>query len=117
MQFAEWILFNYIRDDIEVYDISGILKRKASTKIFKDENFTGQIIVSEENYKVYGLYKYGSIIQLREIDIKTGNCLSIYKIPSYPYIENIKLIGNQIYFLFKKKVNQEYKQLYRMELL
>lgn len=109
-------VFNYIRDDIEVYDISGILKRKASTKIFKDENFTGQIIVSEENYKVYGIYKYGSIIQLREIDINTGNCISIYKIPSYPFIENIKLIGNQVYFLFKKKVNQEYKQLYRMDI-
>jgi hypothetical protein len=109
-------VFNYIRDNIEVYDISGILKRKASTKIFKDLNFTGQIIVSEENYKVYGIYKFGSIIQLREIDINTGNCLSTYKIPSYPFIENIKLIGNQVYFLFKKKVNQEYKQLYRMEL-
>lgn len=109
-------VFNYIRDDIEIYDISGILKRKASTKIFKDKNFTGQIIVSEESNKVYGIYKVESIIQLREIDINTGNCLSSYKIPSFPYIEKIKVKGNQIYFLYKKRVNQELKQLYKMRI-
>jgi hypothetical protein len=109
-------VFNYIRDNIEIYDISGILKRKASTKIFKDKYFTGQIIVSEESNKVYGIYKVESIIQLREIDINTGNSLSSFKIPSFPYIENIKVKGNHIYFLYKKRVNQKLKQLYRMRI-
>ncbi len=109
-------VFNYTKENIEVYNLTGNLKRKANCTFFKDENFTGKIIISDEN-KVFALYKIGSIIQLREIDIINGTIKKTFNIPSYPYIENIKLTGNQIYFLYKKRVNQELKQLYRMELV
>lgn len=110
-------VFNYVKDNIEVYNLNGILNRKINSSFLKDEYFTGKIIVSFESNQIYALYKIGSIIQLREIDIINGRIKKTINIPSYPFIENIKLIGNQIYFLYKKKNNQELKQLYRMELV
>ncbi len=110
-------VFNYLKENLEVYNLNGILKRKIKTDFYKDKTFTGKIIVSEEFNRFYAVFNIGSIIQLREIDILNGKIKTTIDIPSYPFIENIKLTGNQIFFLYKKKVYQELKQLYRMDLL
>lgn len=110
-------VFNYTKSTIEVYNLNGIFKRKANISFNKDIYFTGKIIVSSENNKTYAVYNRQSIIQLKEIDLNNGGLKETISIPAFPFIENIKVAGNEVYFLYKKKMNQEMKQLYRMELV
>ena len=57
-----------------------------------------------------------SIILLKEVDITTGIVKQQISIPNFPFIENIKITGNRLYFLYKKNLNEELKQLYTMQI-
>ena len=65
---------------------------------------------------LYAVYKEGSIISLKEVDVISGNLKPSINIPNFPFIENIKIAGNQVYFLYKKAINEELKQLYTLQI-
>jgi len=67
--------------------------------------------------KVYTRFRQDGITSLREIDLKSGALINNITIPEFVHIENIRINNNIIYFLYKEKINQEYKQLYRMAIM
>ncbi len=110
-------IFNTISNTIETYNDEGKLINKTEAVFIGNKNYTGKIIKNESEKKLYAVYKEQSIISLKEVDVLTGALKSQITIPSFPFVENIKVSGNQVYFLYKKKFNEELKQLYKMDIL
>ncbi|MFZ4401416.1 MAG: carboxypeptidase-like regulatory domain-containing protein [Bacteroidales bacterium] len=109
-------IFNSVENTIEIYDAEGRRKNKITSNYMADKNYTGKNIKEENGKRVYAVYKNKSTIQLKEIDLTTGLLKQQISIPDFPFIENIKITGNQIYFLYKKNLNEELKQLYTMQI-
>ncbi|MFZ4402238.1 MAG: carboxypeptidase-like regulatory domain-containing protein [Bacteroidales bacterium] len=107
-------VFNSTTNTIEMYSAEGRMIQKSKAKFISDKNYTGKIIKDESKKKVYAIFKDQSIILLKEVDLVTGELKPQISFPDFPYIENIKISGNQVYFLYKKKLNEELKQLYTL---
>ncbi len=108
-------IFNSTTDSMELYTEYGKKIKNVPAKFLKDKNYKS-IIRDEEAHKVYALYKTNNIYSLNEININTCETKSQQIIPGYAFIENIKVSKNEVFFLYKKNINEEYKQLYRMPL-
>ncbi len=109
-------VFNSLSNTIEIYTADGRLVNKTETKFMDDKHYTGKIIPDENGNKLYAVYKVQSIILLKEVDVITGLLKPQISIPDFPFIENIKIAGNQVYFLYKKNMNEELKQLYLLRI-
>jgi hypothetical protein len=109
-------VFNTTNNSIEMYTAEGRIINKSEAKFINDKNFTGKVVRDESGKKLYAVYKEQSIILLKEVDVISGLLKPQISIPDFPYIENIKIAGNQVYFLYKKNVNEELKQLYTMQI-
>ena len=108
-------IFNTAVDSLELYSETGKIIKKAPALFLADKNYKS-IIRDQEAKKLYALYKCNNIYSLSEININTGTTKSKISIPNYPFIENIKVSKDEIFFLYKKNINEEYKQLYKMPL-
>jgi hypothetical protein len=108
-------IFNSTTDSMELYTEYGKKIKNVAAKFLSNKNYKS-IIRDEEAHKVYALYKTNNIYSLSEININTGETKSQQAIPGYAFIENIKVSKNEVFFLYKKNINEEYKQLYRMPL-
>jgi hypothetical protein len=111
------IVFNPIENKMEVYDKDGRILHKADANFLTEKYFKEKLIKSEEEEKIYAVFMKNAIIQLKEIDITSGKTINQINIPDFPYIERIKISNHQVYFLYKRKINEEYKQLYTMPLI
>lgn len=109
-------LFNTITNTIETYNTEGKIINKSEAKFVNDKKFTGKIIKDESGKNLYAVYKEGSIISLKKVDEINGSLKSSINIPNFPFIENIKIAGNQVFFLYKKTINEELKQLYTLQI-
>ncbi|MEI6697284.1 MAG: carboxypeptidase-like regulatory domain-containing protein [Bacteroidota bacterium] len=109
-------LFNTITNTIETYNTEGKIINKSEAKFINDKKYTGKIIKDENGKALYAVYKEGSSILLKEVDVISGNLKPPINIPNFPFIENIKIAGNQVYFLYKKTINEELKQLYTLQI-
>ena len=109
-------LFNTITNTIETYNTEGKIINKSEAKFINDKKYTGKIIKDENGKALYAVYKEGSSISLKEVDVISGNLKPSINIPDFPYIENIKVASNKVYFLYKKTINEELKQLYTLQI-
>ena len=109
-------VFNSITNTIEIYTSEGRMIHTSTTRFINDKNYTGKIIKDENEKKLYAVYKEQSIITLKEINVISGQLQSKINIPDFPFIENIKITDDQLYFLYKKNINEELKQLYSMQI-
>ena len=108
-------IFNTAVDSLELYSETGKIIKKVAASFLADKNYKS-IIRDQEAKKLYALYKCNNIYSLSLININTGTTKSKISIPNYPFIENIKVSKDEIFFLYKKNINEEYKQLYKMPL-
>lgn len=109
-------IINFVNSQIEIYDIEGKELDIIPIEFNNYKNIREKIIVDDVSKKVYALFKKGAITTLREINLKTGQLTSSIHIPEYPFIENIKVRDDVVYFLYKERINEEYKQLYKLNL-
>ncbi|NVN96421.1 MAG: carboxypeptidase-like regulatory domain-containing protein [Bacteroidetes bacterium] len=109
-------LFNTITNTIETYNTEGKIISKSEAKFINDKKYTGKIIKDENGKALYAVYKEGSSISLKEVDVISGNLKPSINIPDFPFIENIKVASNKVYFLYKKTINEELKQLYTLQI-
>ncbi|MEI8084740.1 MAG: hypothetical protein WCG93_00860, partial [Paludibacter sp.] len=58
-------------------------------EFIKDKAYIGKIIKDENENKIFAVFKVESIIQLKEINILTGELKPQIIIPNFPFIENI----------------------------
>ena len=79
---------------------------------------SGVVLTStdEVKNKVYALFIKSGITTLREIDLKSGELTRSIAIPNFAFVQNIKVRDDVVYFLYKERINEEYKQLYKLAL-
>lgn len=109
-------IINFVDSQIEHYDMDGKEIDIVPIEFNDFKNIKEEILIDEASRKVYSLFQKNAITTLREIDLKTGNLTRSIQIPDYAFIENIKVRDDVVYFLYTERLNDEYKQLYKLRL-
>jgi len=109
-------IINFVESQIEQYSSEGEELKVIHIEFNNNKNIKEKIYIDEVKSKVYAIFKRSGITTLREIDLKTGKLTASIQVPSYSFIENIKIRDDVVYFLYKERINEEYKQLYKLAL-
>ncbi len=107
-------IINFVESQIEHYNSDGEEIEIIPIDFNNHQHIKEKIIIDEVSKKVYAFFKRSAITTLREIDLKTGQLTNSIQIPNYAFIENIKVRDDVVYFLYKQRINEEYKQLYKL---
>lgn len=108
------LVFNQTDTTIKTYNIEGKLINKYINNFLINPEFNGNILIDEN--KVYIIFNKNSITYIGEYNSETGNLGEKIVISDFPYIEKIKIFKNNLYFMYKKKIDEDYKQLYKMHI-
>ena len=109
-------IINFVESQIEHYNSDGKEIEIIPIEFNNHQYVKEKIFIDEVSNKVYALFKKGATTTLREINLKTGELTNSIQIPNYAFIENIKVRDDVVYFLYKQRINEEYKQLYKVAL-
>ncbi len=110
------LIYNFIEGKIEEYDQKNRLINKASVTLHTMKGFTEEMIIDPVSEKVYVLFQYNGISTLCRINPKSGEIVEKTTIPSFPFIENIRIYDDYLFFLYKKQSHFEYKKIWRMKI-
>jgi hypothetical protein len=110
------LIYNFIKGEIEEYDQKNKLISKASVTLHTMKGFTEEIIIDPVSEKVYVLFQYNGISTLCRINPKSGKIIEKITIPSFPFIENIRIYNGYLFFLYKKRSHFEYKKIWRLKI-
>ncbi len=120
-------VFNFPEDVIELMDPKGKVYRTVPITFHKehDENllaslltaivpvselkWRGKILADEYYRNVYTVFEKNGMVQIRKIDLETGNLTRSYDLP-FPFPEKIQIYKGDAYFLIKTDgVNDKWK--------
>ncbi len=110
-------IFNFPDSVIEFYSDSCKLAKEVPISFSQTGNWKRKIFVDDAKGKVYAMFRKNGITTLKEISLKNGELLNTVVIPEFPFIDNIKVYNNNVYFLYTEhnEIN-EFKRLYRMKI-
>lgn len=110
-------IFNYADSLIEFYSDSCKLINKVEISFQNDPNWKREIFVDDITGKVFALFRKNGISVIKEISLTTGELINSVVIPDFPFVENIKIHNDNIYFLYTERADtKELKKLYRMKI-
>ncbi len=109
-------LFNFTDSKLEKYSLASDTLSEQEISFQNDKSFKRSFYVDELQAKAYNLFLKDGISMLKEIDLRNGKILRTVQIPQFVYVENIKVHGGAVYFLYKEKALNEQKKLYRMKI-
>lgn len=112
----EIYVFNFTNDLIMIFNEEGEELRSVSINFHHEKSWKKDILVDEERGKVYTVFSEDGLFRLNEINLITGKLGPTVLIPSYPFIEKIKIRDGFVYFLYKEKKHYQYKKLFKMPL-
>jgi hypothetical protein len=108
--------FNLINDEIIVFDQDFNKCRKSPCEIHHNKDFKEKIITDLSEDRAYGLFERNGLTYVREINLNNGKQMDSYKIPSFKWIDKIRINGNKLYFLYREKYTGDFISLYKMKL-
>lgn len=73
------------------------------------------LIQDEANDKIYGMFLRNGYTYLSEINQRTGQITESFKL-HYKYVEKIKIIGDQVYYIYRPFESVQKKYIYREKL-
>ncbi|MFC1733868.1 carboxypeptidase-like regulatory domain-containing protein [candidate division KSB1 bacterium] len=109
-------IINFVDGQIESYSEFGQLINEVPINFHTENHWKEKLYIDMITGNVYVLFRKNGISTLKKINLKTGMIVNSITIPDFIFIENIKIRNNKVYFLYKENVNQEYKQLYKMNI-
>jgi len=107
-------LFDLTNGIIREYSSEGKEIAQHPVSWHKDASLKKEIFTDEFTGKAYAHFIKNGISTLRLINLQTGELRNSYKIPSFHFVEKIKINHDIIFFLYKDNVNDEYKKLFKM---
>ncbi len=110
------VLFNFIDSRIEKFSASTQPISECKIDFHQDRNFRNELLVDETDAKIYFLFRKNGFSELRQVDLNSGKIIQTVSIPAFVFVEKIKVHDNMVYFLYKEKINQEYKKLYKLRI-
>jgi hypothetical protein len=110
-------IFNYVDSVIEFYSDSCKLVKEIPITFHNNFNWKRGIYVDDAKGKVYALFRKNGISTLKEVSLQSGELQNSVIIPEFPFIENIKVYDDHIYFLYTEHHDlSEFKRLYKMKI-
>jgi len=109
-------VFNFVDGQIEQYSESGKPLTSVFISFHKQKNWKENILTDEVENKCYAVFGKNGIIQLKEVNIQTGEIESSADFSGFPFAENIKIRSGYVYFLYPDSARQGYVRLYRKRL-
>jgi hypothetical protein len=109
-------LFNFTDSKLEKFTPASDPIEEKNICFHKDNGFSKDLLVDATDSKVYFLFRKNGFSTLKVVDINTGKIVQSVTIPSFVFIEKIKVYDSVVYFLYKEKYNQEYKKLYKFKI-
>jgi hypothetical protein len=106
-------IFNHTLDSIFAFAQSGEKLYAVPINYHHKTLFSPDIIVDEENGRVYFKNLINGIVSLEQIDLKTGKVTFAKKIEGFNFPEKLSIKNDFIYFIHKDK-NEPGKRLYKL---
>jgi len=110
------LIFNFHESELEYYTSNGTFIKNVSINFHKNKNWKEELYFDSKLHKAFAVFRKSGITSLSEVNLKTGKVSEGINIPEFIYVEEIKINDGFIHFLYKEKINEEYKQLYKMKI-
>ena len=108
-------IFDFTNDRLMTFTRNGDSISTIGIEFHKDRNWKKELFVDEAFNKVYSYFKNNGRSAIAGINLQSGKLENEILIPDYPFIEKIQVNKGFVYFLYKEKVGNPYKKLYKME--
>ena len=110
-------IFDFTNSKIEFYSDSVSMIQEIPISFHNNKYWKREIFVDDVKGKDYTLFRKDGISTIQEINMKTGELANSVVIPELPFIDKIKIINNNIYFLYTEHNEQsDYQKLYKMKI-
>ncbi len=109
-------VFNFADRQIEQYSESGKLLYSVPISFHEQKNWKKNLLTDEVENKCYAVFEKNGIVQLKQINIQTGEIESSADFSGFPFASNFKIRSGYVYFLYPDAKRQGYVRLYRKRL-
>ena len=114
----ELLLFDHYKNLMFRYNVEEGIKDSVRINYHLNQRKSGweqPLIQDEVNGKIYALFLKGGYSYLSEINQENGQVMASYKL-HYKYVEEIKIIDNQVHYIYRPFESVQKKYLYTEEL-
>ncbi len=109
-------IFNYVDSLMEFYNEKGELINEITMNFHNKPHWKEELYVDNAMAKVYTLFKKNGVSTLYEINLNTGKLGKSIVIPSFIFVDKIKVNNNHIYFLYRKTDILDLMKLYKYKI-
>jgi hypothetical protein len=110
------IFFNFAEGMLMFFDTLNQPLGETAIFFHKDRGFRQSLLNDPVTKRFYALFELRGITTVREINLADGTLSDPIEIPGYPFVDQISVYNNQIYFLYKEETFHEYKKIFRMSI-
>jgi hypothetical protein len=110
----ELVMFALPDDEIRRYDSLNRLISTTPVTFHKLAGFKKQILYDKATGRFYALFVDRGITSLKEIAIESGKVIYELTVPSYPWIEQLSVYQDRVWFLYKEERGAEYRKIFMM---
>ncbi|MFZ4400275.1 MAG: carboxypeptidase-like regulatory domain-containing protein [Bacteroidales bacterium] len=108
-------VFDHFKSKMYVYNYDAKLLNEIMLYYPKRQDFVAkQLILANNKKDVYAVFNNDGLYTIQQIDLKTGKLKGNEIKINYPFVEKIRIHGNQIYFLYKQNNDDGKKLLYKL---
>jgi hypothetical protein len=111
---GELLLFSLPDDEIRRYDSLNNLISSTPVTFHKAPGFKKQILHDKGTGRFYAIFVLQGITCLKEIDVATGKIIYELSVPSYPWVDQLSVFQDRVWFLYKEDKGKEYRKLFMM---
>jgi len=108
------VLFDLANNQTFIYNQHLEQVKKVTNNFPKHNTKRKQIIHDSITNKFYWIYYHGSKVLLGEIDIDSGDIVDVVETPSLPFIENIQICDEIIWYLYQPRFGEKVQSLYKL---
>lgn len=112
------LVFDHYADQLFYYTPQGGVLDSASINYHKDARKSGweqPLIQDEGNGKVYAVFSRAGYTYLHEINLEDGSIKQSFRL-YYKYIERIKILNGEVYYVYRPYESVQKKYIYRENL-
>jgi hypothetical protein len=109
-------IVNPVDESLHIFMLNGESVSLIKQSLSKDKSWGGDFVVDSKTGRLYSLHYKNGFASLKERRPDNLEVLSELPLPSFPFIENIQIVNETIYFLYKDFTSYEFKQLYCLKL-
>ncbi len=110
------LIFDFVNNKLKSYTNKGKLTDSISISFHEQKNWNNQILFDNKLNVFYAVYEKNGVFSLAKIDLRSGKLSDITAINNIVFPENIRVHDGITYFLAKKNIALQEKELIKLKL-